>query len=96
MVIKLFFISFLFVFSFSSHSKRPALKCPKAGKNKVVVCHMPPGEPENEQIISVGKNAVQAHLNHGDHQGLCLSSEYSEMRSLCGVCDVDLDPTCEN
>ncbi len=93
---KLLFISFLFVFSFSSYSKRPSLECPKEGKNKVVVCHRPPGKPENEQIISVGKNAVKAHLNHGDHEGLCLGTKYSEMRELCGVCDVDLEPSCES
>lgn len=92
---KLLFISFLFVFSLSSYGKRPSLKCPKKGKGKVVVCHSPPGNPENAQILSVGANALEAHLAHGDHEGLCSGTEYSEMQSLCGVCDVDVDPTCE-
>lgn len=34
--------------------------------SKVLVCHMPPGHPENAHVISVSENAVPAHLAHGD------------------------------
>lgn len=40
---------------------------------KFVVCHVPPGNPENPQTITVGsQNAVQAHLRHGDTPGPCV------------------------
>ncbi len=37
-----------------------------------VVCHRPPGNPENERTIRVGSDsAVEAHLGHGDERGPC-------------------------
>ena len=34
---------------------------------KVTICHLPPGNPENVQLITVGEPAVAAHVeNHGD------------------------------
>lgn len=38
---------------------------------KVLICHIPPGRPENPQTISVSVNAVPAHLAHGDTEGPC-------------------------
>ena len=38
---------------------------------KVEICHIPPGNPENAHTISVNINALQAHLNHGDYEGPC-------------------------
>jgi len=38
---------------------------------KVLICHMPPGNPDNPQNIEVGKSAVDAHLRHGDSLGSC-------------------------
>jgi hypothetical protein len=40
-------------------------------QEKVVICHIPPGEPENAHTISVSPNAVPAHLAHGDSLGPC-------------------------
>jgi len=40
-------------------------------KRHVVVCHVPPGNPENEHSIRVSINAVHAHLAHGDALGPC-------------------------
>jgi hypothetical protein len=37
-----------------------------AGAPNVDVCHIPPGNPSNQHIISVGPSAVPAHLAHGD------------------------------
>ena len=37
-----------------------------AHPSKITVCHMPPGNVENCQEISVSMNALQAHLDHGD------------------------------
>ncbi|MCC6221831.1 MAG: hypothetical protein IT291_11385, partial [Deltaproteobacteria bacterium] len=39
--------------------------------NKIVLCHIPPGQPENEQTLSVAFSAVKAHLGHGDVLGSC-------------------------
>lgn len=36
-----------------------------------VICHIPPGNPGNRHTLTVGTNAVSAHLNHGDHAGPC-------------------------
>ena len=41
------------------------------GYGKVVVCHTPPGNPDNQHTITVGSPAVQAHLKHGDTLGPC-------------------------
>ncbi|HEY7472917.1 MAG TPA: hypothetical protein VIE68_11280 [Gemmatimonadota bacterium] len=48
---------------------------PEAGEDeeepKVLVCHVPPGNPENPHTIEVGESAVPAHLAHGDTEGAC-------------------------
>ena len=50
---------------------------------KVAICHAPPGNPANSHTISVGENAVQAHLNHGDYLGECCPCwEASELQSV--------------
>jgi hypothetical protein len=36
---------------------------------KIDICHFPPGNPENVQVISVGPEALDAHLAHGDSMG---------------------------
>jgi len=39
---------------------------------KLVLCHIPPGEPENAHTIAVGSPAAaRAHLAHGDTEGRC-------------------------
>ena len=44
---------------------------PANAADKVILCHVPPGNEENAHEIEVSTNAVQAHLNHGDHLGAC-------------------------
>ena len=39
--------------------------------DRVTICHIPPGNPENPQTITVSENAVPAHLAHGDTLGPC-------------------------
>lgn len=55
--------------------------------NKVVVCHVPPGNPANEHNICISENAVQAHLDHGCYVGLCNSvlSVEEEEQILFGI-----------
>jgi len=38
---------------------------------KVVICHIPPGNPDNMHTIAVGEPAVDAHLDHGDSLSYC-------------------------
>src|SRR3989339_268969 len=38
---------------------------------KVDICHLPPGNPENENTLNVSVNAIKAHLAHGDRLGDC-------------------------
>ncbi len=41
------------------------------GDGKVTICHVPPENPDNAHTISVGVNALPAHLGHGDYCGPC-------------------------
>lgn len=42
------------------------------GDNKVCICHIPPGNPDNAHTICIGAPAVDAHIrNHGDYLGEC-------------------------
>ena len=42
-----------------------------ASGNKVLVCHIPPGNPGNAHTICISENAVPAHLAHGCQLGPC-------------------------
>ncbi len=42
-----------------------------AGGNKVDVCHIPPGNPDNKHTITISNKALDAHLAHGDLAGSC-------------------------
>ena len=37
-----------------------------AGPPKVLLCHVPPGNPAKAHVISVSPSAVPAHLAHGE------------------------------
>jgi hypothetical protein len=44
-----------------------------SGVEKVTICHIPPGNPENAHTITVGEPAVAAHVEeHGDTIGACV------------------------
>lgn len=40
---------------------------------KVDICHLPPGNPSNQQDLSVSTSALDAHLAHGDWLGACMT-----------------------
>ncbi len=48
----------------------------KSHAGKVLLCHAPPGNPSNTQLLSISASAVPAHLqNHpDDHLGVCNTS----------------------
>lgn len=43
----------------------------QGNQGKVLICHVPPGNPNNTNELCVSTNAVSAHLNHGDCVGSC-------------------------
>ena len=51
-----------------------------AGDAKVDICHIPPGNPDNPNTITISANAVSAHLAHGDSIGPCESEPVAEVR----------------
>ncbi len=46
------------------------IRCGKK-MDKVLVCHIPPGNTGEAHTICISPNAVQAHLDHGDYLGEC-------------------------
>ena len=43
--------------------------------NKVLVCHIPPGNPANAHTICISENGVPAHLAHGCVLGACAPAD---------------------
>ena len=57
----------------------------RGGKEKVTICHIPPGNPENAHTITVGAPAVRAHVaNHGDTIGPCVKDNETEPEEEIG------------
>jgi hypothetical protein len=54
----------------------------KDEKNKVTICHVPPGNPNNAHTITVGESAVLTHMTqHGDTIGPCSGETSNEESS---------------
>ena len=53
--------------------------------NKVLLCHVPPGNPENAHTICISPNAVAAHIEHheGDHCGPCAGGQTQQLLLPC-------------
>jgi len=43
----------------------------QAKNEKITICHVPPGNPDNAHTITISENAWPAHQAHGDSQGEC-------------------------
>jgi hypothetical protein len=51
---------------------------------KVLICHIPPGNPDNYRTISVGPNAAAAHVAKGSLEGACeCSTRICNVRGDC-------------
>ncbi|MEX0813853.1 MAG: T9SS type A sorting domain-containing protein [Chitinophagales bacterium] len=48
---------------------------PSCDSNKVLICHVPPGNPGNEHSICIDSSALAAHLAHGDYVGPCANGQ---------------------
>lgn len=42
-----------------------------AKNEKITICHVPPGNPDNARTLTVSEKAWRAHQAHGDVQGPC-------------------------
>lgn len=59
--------------------------CNPAKSHKVLVCHVPPGNPANRHTICIGKPALQAHLR------LHIAHSDPNVRDTIGPCPGDDD-----
>ena len=50
-------------------------------EKKTVICHIPPGNPNNPQTLDVADSSVPAHLAHGDYLGECIISQEDNEQS---------------
>ena len=64
-----------------------------APTGKIIICHIPPGNPENRHTIQVSESAVGAHLAHGDLLGSCETQPCDDGNS-CTTNDVTRSGTC--
>lgn len=56
-------------------------------KEKVIICHTPPGNPDNPQTIAVAPNAAENHIHHhGDTLGPCEELDVEIEELLQEVC----------
>lgn len=44
-------------------------KCGQGDSTKIIICHVPPGNPGNAHDICVSPNAIPAHMSHDDDNG---------------------------
>jgi hypothetical protein len=52
------------------------------GEGKVTICHFPPGNPANVQIITIGESALSHHI--GNHPGDGIYGQFPQ-GDACGV-----------
>ena len=55
----------------------------RGDEQRVVLCHVPPGNSDNAHAITVGASAVDAHLGHGDYVG-ALGRPVVDSREMSG------------
>jgi hypothetical protein len=47
-------------------------------EEQITICHIPPGNPDNPQTITIPKSALPAHLAHGDQVGVCIAKPVND------------------
>jgi hypothetical protein len=55
----------------TTHDHSAAQCAATTASGKVIMCHVPPGNPANAHSITIAPSAVAAHLAHGDYFGCC-------------------------
>ena len=61
--------------------------------DKVTICHIPPGNPDNPISITISASALNAHLSHGDNTDSCPSSTNTKNNILQNDPTVSPDDT---
>ncbi len=59
-----------------------AWKCGKGKKKKILIYHIPPGNPDNAKTKCISYNALNAHLAHGDIVGPKIGCDDTTARSV--------------
>lgn len=52
-------------------------------KVKVLVCHVPPDDPDNAHTITIAESAIHDHLAHGDVEGMCCEESTCDDLEAC-------------
>lgn len=52
-------------------SERVEVRRRRDGSDERIICHVPPGNPDNAHEIVIDESSVDAHLRHGDYEGYC-------------------------
>ena len=60
---------------------------------KITICHIPPGNPDNPISITISASALNAHLSHGDNTDSCPSSTNTKNNILQNDPTVSPDDT---
>lgn len=55
-----------------------------ADGKKIVICHIPPGKPEDAHTTEIAKDALEAHLAHGDYCGPCVEDHFGTSSQFKG------------
>ncbi len=67
-----FALCIMVLFSIMESSSQAVVYAGGCGSEKVTICHIPPGNPENAQTLTVSINAWNGHLrNNGGHHNGC-------------------------
>lgn len=64
------------------------------GQNKVLICHVPPGNPGNAKTKSVSCNALDAHLASGSFCGDCESMGFDQEIDMSNIEEYIQDQIC--
>lgn len=80
------------------HAEADPAGCTARRRERVTVCHRPPGAPSHHRTLTVGSRAVRAHLSHGDAIGACCFSdgdcpEGEICNTATGTCETPKDCT---
>ncbi len=54
-------------------------------RKKVIICHIPPGNPGKAHTIQISRSALKAHLAHGDTLGACRLPPASQTKKTDNV-----------
>jgi len=72
---KIILIVAIVICAFTINNKTKTEDIAMSSNDKIVICHIPPGNNQNPRTIEVSVRALDAHLAHGDFIGSCYRGE---------------------